>query len=68
MFDSFAEEVLDPSNTNARQMLEDNKEFERNKFQTEVLSNLHLVHSKQMNTKQVTVKTDNTMTRGYNED
>ena len=27
MFDSFAEEVLDPSNTNARQMLEDNKEF-----------------------------------------
>jgi len=27
MFDSFAEEVLDPANTNARQMLEDNKEF-----------------------------------------
>jgi len=27
MFDSFAEEVLDPNNTNARQMLEDNKEF-----------------------------------------
>jgi hypothetical protein len=27
MFDSFAEEVLDPSNTDARQMLEDNKEF-----------------------------------------
>ena len=27
MFDSFAEEVLDPSNKNARQMLEDNKEF-----------------------------------------
>ena len=27
MFDSFAEEVLDPTNTNARQMLEDNKEF-----------------------------------------
>ena len=27
MFDSFAEEVLDPGNTNARQMLEDNKEF-----------------------------------------
>ena len=27
MFDSFAEEVLDPSNSNARQMLEDNKEF-----------------------------------------
>lgn len=27
MFESFAEEVLDPNNTNARQMLEDNKEF-----------------------------------------
>ena len=27
MFESFAEEVLDPTNTNARQMLEDNKEF-----------------------------------------
>jgi len=27
MFESFAEEVLDPANTNARQMLEDNKEF-----------------------------------------
>ncbi len=27
MFDSFAEEVLDPSNKDARQMLEDNKEF-----------------------------------------
>jgi hypothetical protein len=27
MFDSFAEEVLDPANTNARQMLEDNREF-----------------------------------------
>ncbi len=27
MFESFAEEVLDPNNTDARQMLEDNKEF-----------------------------------------
>ena len=27
MFESFAEEVLDPTNANARQMLEDNKEF-----------------------------------------
>ena len=27
MFESFAEEVLDPANTNARQMLEDGREF-----------------------------------------
>ena len=34
MFDSFAEEVLDPNNKNARQMLEDNKKkvFDGKKF------------------------------------
>ena len=57
MFDSFAEEVLDPNNKNARQMLEDNKEFLKESFSDGTAEQSTFVHClKQMSMKQVTVK------------